>query len=594
MDAIRLPTKGSDMSRRPLLAAFAALLAAAATARAEEPKKEVPAVDPTVQAAIRAAVEKAKQELRDEMKVEAQNAQAAAEFMGTVAEGPKLQFLELDGSFRLRGDLFDALGLHRGLDTNGQYLFPRPGISNPDGRGTQTGANLRLQLAPTLNVSEHVRVRAEIGILENYVLGNSGASPWSGATPSDRAAVEVKRAWGEVETPVGLISFGRMPAAFGLGLVNGNFDGLDDDWSDSKDRLQLAVLPVSTPVGPLSTVLSYDFDTTGPQQANWRQGAGTGQPFTLDPKADGRSWNLKVMRLDTEDEIRRKLEQGVASLNWGAVYAYSTQAWAKNPNFGVTDAVRTADAYVHRKEYRHQLDLWFRYKTTRLLVEAEATGLAGRIGDPGPFSAGLDYPASAASGPSPVGLLQAGGAARVAWEAMPRKLSLGGELGVASGDKAPGFGNAVGQLAADGSLPTYGALEGPQYGLNGDHSIDNLRFNPGYRVDLILWREILGQVTDAWYLKPSLKWEVVSGLTYTGALVYSQAIYASSTPSATSAGSGRRPLGLEVDNSLAYASDDGFHAWLNYGVLFPLDGLHGGGATLTRAHAVRAGLAIKF
>ena len=582
------------MSRRPLLAAFAALLAAAATARADEPKKEAPPVDPTVQAAIRAAVEKAKQELRDEMKVEAQNAQAAAEFMGTVAEGPKLQFLELDGSFRLRGDLFDALGLHRGIDANGVYLFPRPSISNPDGRGTQTGANMRLQLEPTLNVSEHVRVRAELHLLGNYVLGNSGAATWSGATPSDRPAVDVRRVWGEVETPVGLLSFGRMPAAFGLGLVNGNFDGLDDDWSDSKDRLQLAVLPVSTPVGPLSTVLSYDFDTTGPQQANWRQGAGTGQPFTLDPKADGRSWNLKVMRLDTEDEIRRKLEQGVASLNWGAVYAYSTQTWAKNANSGVTDAVRAGDAYVHRKEYRHQLDLWFRYKTTRLLVEAEATGLTGRIGDPGPFSAGQDY---LASEQGPISLLQAGGAARVAWEAMPHKLTLGGEAGIASGDKAPGMGNNPGQLnttsTAAGSLPDYGSLEGPQYGRNGDHTIDNLRFNPGYRVDLILWREILGQVTDAWYLKPSLKWEVVSGLTYTGALVYSQAIYGSSTPSATSATSGHRPLGLEVDNSLAYASDDGFHAWLNYGVLFPLDGFRGAGS-LTRAHALRAGLAIKF
>ena len=582
------------MSRRPLLATLAALLAAAATARAEEPKKDAPPVDPAVQAAIRAAVEKAKQDLRDEMKVEQQNAQAAAEFMGTVAEGPKLQFLELDGSFRWRGDLFDNLGFHRGVDANGQYVFPRPGIMNASGRGTQTGANLRLQLAPTLNVSEHVRVRAEVGVLENYVAGTSGASTWGGASPSDRSAIEVKRAWGEVETPLGLISFGRMPAAFGLGLVHGNFDGLDDDFADAVDRLQLAILPVSTPVGPLSTVLAYDFDAAGPQQASRFTGAGTGQPFTLDPKADGRTWNLKVLRLDTDEEIRRKLEQGGASLNWGLTYAYSTQAWARNPLYGETTDPGTIGpahdgtvAYYHRREYRHQLDLWLRWQGPRLLLEAEATGLTGRIGDPGPFALTRDY---AGAG---LNLLQAGGVVRLGWKAIPHKLTLGGEAGIASGDKAPGMGNAPGQLAADGSLPQYGALEGPQYGLGSDHSISNLRFNPGYRVDLILWREILGQVTDAWYLKPSLKWEVVSGLTYTGALVYSQAIYGSSTPSAGSATSGHRPLGLEVDNSLAYASDDGFHAWLNYGLLFPLDGFRGNGS-LSRAHALRAGLAIKF
>jgi len=592
MDPTRPPTKGFDMSRRPLLAATAALLAFAAVARAEEPKKDAPPVDPQVQAAIRQAVEKAKQELRDELKVEQQTAQAAAEFMGTVAEGPKLQFLELDGAFRFRGDLFDVLGLRRLQDPNEQYLFPRPNIINGANRGTQTGGNMQLRLEPTLNVSEHVRVRAQVDLLDNYVLGNSGANTWSGATPSDRSAVEVKRAWGEVETPVGLISFGRMPVAFGLGLVNADAGGLDDDWGDSKDRLQLAILPVGTPVGPLSTVLSYDFDTTGPQQANWRQGAGTGQPFTLDPKADGRTWNVKVMRLDTADEVRRKLEQGGSSLNWGGVYAYSTQSWARNAFFDETATTGpTAARYIHRREYRHQLDLWARYQTARFQVEAEVTGLSGRVGDPGPYGPGLAYDAADKGA---LKLRQAGGAVRVGWRAMPNKLALTGELGVASGDKAAGFGNAVGQLNGAGdALPAYGALEGPQYGRGGDRTIDNLRFNPGYRVDLILWREILGQVTDAWYLKPSLRWDVVSGLSYTGAVVYSQAIYGSSTPSATSATSGNRALGIEIDNSLAYASDDGFHAWLNYGVLFPLSGFNGAGS-LTRAHALRAGLAIKF
>ena len=168
---------------------------------------------------------------------------------------------------------------------------------------------------------------------------------------------------------------------------------------------------------------------------------------------------------------------------------------------------------------------------------------------------------------------QAGGVARLAWQAMPNKLTLGAEVGVASGDKAPGFGNDPSQLAADGTLPEAGALEGPQYGRGGDHSLDNLRFNPGYRVDLVLWREILGQVTDAWYVKPSLKWEVVSGLTYTGALVYSQAVYGTSTPSATSTAAGERPLGLELDNSLAYAADDGFHAWRRLRPALPPRGL---------------------
>jgi len=177
-------------------------------------------------------------------------------------------------------------------------------------------------------------------------------------------------------------------------------------------------------------------------------------------------------------------------------------------------------------------------------------------------------------------------------------VALGGELGFASGDPAPGFGNRPGQLGPAGlggvaTLPGYGAAEGPQYGLGGDRVVRNFRFNPGHRVDLILWREILGQVTDAWYVKPTVRWDILSGLALEGQLVYSQAIYGSSTPSATSATSGGTPLGLEADLKLDYATDDGFAAWLQYGLLFPLAGFEGAGA-LTRAHALRAGVALRF
>jgi len=178
-------------------------------------------------------------------------------------------------------------------------------------------------------------------------------------------------------------------------------------------------------------------------------------------------------------------------------------------------------------------------------------------------------------------------------------VSLGLEAGFASGDSAPGFGNSPGTLdSTSGSpaLPGYGSVEGPQYGVfdgRTDRSITNFRFNPGYRVDMILWRELLGNVTDAWYAKPSLRWDVVGGLVFDASLIYSQAVTAASTPSATRLNNGVAPLGIEFDTKLTYGTDDGFHGWLQYGLLQPLDGFSGAGS-LTRAHALRAGLAIKF
>jgi uncharacterized protein (TIGR04551 family) len=460
---------------------------------------------------------------------------------------------------------------------------------------------MRLRLAPTLNVSEHVRVRALADVLDNYVLGSTGGDGLGGAVVVDRPVIDVKRAWGEVETPVGLLSVGRMPVAFGLGLVQGDAGGLDDDFGDTRDRLQFATLPLSTPAGQLSLVPFLDYDSEGPLQQDLRFGPGAGQPFSRDSAFDGRTWGLKLLKLDTDDELRRKLERGESSTNYGAMYLYTTLGKVRNPYWdpsrpapgGTEPTTNLRAEYYARTEYRHQLSLWYRYRTARFRVEAEVSGLTGQIGDPGPYSATVDW-----NGGRQLLLRQLGGAVKASWQVKPNKVTLGGELGFASGDPAPGFGNRPGQLGdaltAGGPVTEFGGVEGPQYDpARSDRVIRNFRFNPGHRVDLILWREILGQVTDAWYVKPTLRWDILSGLGLDAQVVYSQAIYGSSTPSATSGTTGARPLGLELDTKLDYATDDGFAAWLQYGVLFPLAGFDGG-TDLTRAHAIRAGLALKF
>ena len=125
----------------------------------------------------------------------------------------------------------------------------------------------------------------------------------------------------------------------------------------------------------------------------------------------------------------------------------------------------------------------------------------------------------------------------------------------------------------------------------GDRSLRNFRFNPAYRVDLILFRQILGQVTDAWYLKPNVRWDIFPGLAFDGAIVYSQALAANSTPSAVT-GHPAKPLGLELDTMLTYTSGSGFQAFAQWGILQPLDAF--GPQELTRAQTLAVGLVAKF
>ncbi len=635
------------MSR--LLAALAALLLAS-PALAQDEKKPAPApapeekkpsdadVDAKTKAAIQKEIERAKEDLRNEVRAEIQGAQSAAEFLGTVAEGPKLEFFQLDGYFRFRGQAMLNLSITGQPDASGRYLFPVP-LQNPGGSGTLQTANMRLRLEPTLNVSENVRVRAQIDVLDNYVLGSNTSSliedagspfpvPFYGSNPvlvqndprADRPAISPKRVWGEVQTPVGLLSFGRMPSEWGLGILTHAGGGIDDDLGDTVDRVQFALPPVTTPLGRLAFVPILDFNYEGVLYADTRFGAGQGQPFDAEQGDDGRTYGLKIARFDTEDEIRRKHERNEASVNFGVYYNYRQQRWfypqwdactptdanptptcgyqnGYNPGQPGAGTYGDTTTAVHRSAYASIASLWIRYLGPRLRVETEIAGVYGHVGNPS-----IDPTTSAPE----VLLRQLGGTLIAEYKVSPNKLTLGGELGAASGDSAPGFGN-VPSLTAPAGAPTfpfnpYGSLEGQQWG-RGDDTIRNFRFNPAYRVDLVLFRHILGGVTDAMYVKPTLRWDILPGLRLDEAVIYSRAMYAQSTPSAKPdpndpnkylSGSGDPNLGIEIDSTLTYTSGDGFVGWIAWGILQPLGGLSYNDQKTSRANFVELGLAAKF
>jgi uncharacterized protein (TIGR04551 family) len=611
------------MSR--LFAALAASLLVAAQARAQDDKKPAAGeVDAKTRAAIQREVEKAKDDLRDEVRAEIQGAQSAAEFLGAVAEGPKLEFLQLDGYLRLRGQMMVNLDVTGARDASGHTLFPAP-LSGGD---TLSTANMRLRLDPTLNVSEHVRVRAQVDVLDNRVLGSSTSAlfddpsspypvpfygtsrvPGEGDPREDRPAISPKRAWAEVQTPVGLLSFGRMPSEWGIGILTHAGAGIDDDFGDSMDRIQFALPPVSTPLGRLAFVPIIDFDAEGVLNGDPRANPGVGQPFDADSADDARTYGVKIARLDTEDEVRRKLERNERSLNYGLYYNYRAQrrsypAWNIDGFDGTypgdpgdtTPTYGGADTTIQRKAYAHIADLWLRWLGPRLRVEAELVGVSGQIGN-----------ASNVLGEESgeIQLRQWGGSVVADYKIAPNKFTLGAEVGAASGDDAPGFGNVPSRVvAADlpnpGGATPYGSVEGQQWRPGTDQTIRNFRFNPAYRVDLVLWRHVLGQVTDAMYVKPKFRWDILPGLALDVAVIYSRAMFAESTPSSVDDGAfnlldeGSADLGIEADAIVTYTSGDGFQLFGEWGVLQPLSGLEAAGASGSRAHFLAVGLAARF
>jgi hypothetical protein len=82
-------------------------------------------------------------------------------------------------------------------------------------------------------------------------------------------------------------------------------------------------------------------------------------------------------------------------------------------------------------------------------------------------------------------------------------------------------------------------------------------------------------------------------------IVYSRALFSESTPSASRPGFEDKNLGLEFDAKLFYVSEDGFTAWMQYGMFIPMRGLNARAVDRTEldaklAHTIQAMMAITF
>jgi uncharacterized protein (TIGR04551 family) len=384
-----------------------------------------------------------------------------------------------------------------------------------------------------------------------------------------------------VSTPIGILRFGRMGSHWGLGMLYNDGNCLDCDFGNTVDRVQFVTEPFSGwYVAPM-----LDFDVEGPTSD---LDGGQGQTFDLSNTDDAHSYVLAIARRDTEQQEREKLENGLSVFNYGLHFTYRVQTfdpvgWADpaNPDEFARQR-RGANLYIP--------DVWGKFERKAFRLELEGAAVFGGL-DAEVVAPGVD-PRS-----QHLRLVQFGAVGRGEYRFMEGQLRLGLEAGFASGDRAPGFGNRPARRTADPAGNTLiNDIDGRQYVCDAvgcsDNYIRNFQFNRDYRPDLILFREILGGITDAIYLKPTLAYSIAEGFDIFGAVIGSGAAYEQSTPSGTS-----RLLGLELNAGARYETEDGFIASLQYGVLFPQEGLANLGpdaAELETAQVLRAIIGIKY
>ena len=445
-------------------------------------------------------------------------------------------FVVVDGTLRLRGNAFYNLDLDRGLTPSGQALFP----VNPSHPGAQTlgdgDSRVRADLA-AFRPAGSLALKARVDLLDG---GTMDGAPAAIAAPgSVHGIARLRRAYGELLTPVGLLSVGRIGSSWGVGMLTNGGDAPDADRGDSADGVAFV-----TPLAGMLWAASFDVASIGQDTALDARG---GDAFDRADRGD--TLSLAMLRWRNGDARARRAAAGIATVDWGAVFSHRTMKSAPAWGGGGQSLPRglTADG----------LDGWLRVSGAWGRVEAESALLKASVAQASTIPGVLLH--------QPIRALQSGAALESDFGGA--RLSAGLDLGYASGDPAPGFGARV---VSGATAPQPGDLDGPQATLPGDANVDNFRFHPEYRIDRILFHEIVGTVTDAVYLRPHVQGMLhcnKGDLTGSVAAIGSRAVYASSTPG------GKAPLGVEIDPTLAWHARSGFALALEHGVLFPLAGL---------------------
>jgi uncharacterized protein (TIGR04551 family) len=355
-----------------------------------------------------------------------------------------------------------------------------------------------------------------------------------------------------------------------------------------------------------------------------------GRNVDLDTLDDGYRLGVQVVKIDTDEEIKRKLAAGDWVINYGLVADYRTQSWDTTQPITQFDPsiasgpLGLRSAVVKRSAVLYQPDAFLTLRKGKWHLDLEVATTLGRVGTVGVSENQIQNDPNVAL--RPVTFFQMGTALQTDLAFLPADaLLLGLEAGAASADKGVyGFGarpwrthsEANGAPGSTGYAPAgFGDIDGSHIDYSDpNHShgrVNNFMFNRAFNIDMILWRNIISTVTSAWYVKPSIRYRPTgrksgggddSGFELTAGIIYSQAFYSENTPGQS------KPLGAELNVGITYDTADRFHMGLQYGLLLPFAGLSNPGDSQNPAnasvngqphdagvaHAVRMLLAIPF
>jgi uncharacterized protein (TIGR04551 family) len=486
--------------------------------------------------------------------------------------------LEHRGMFRFRPDIMYRMDLNSHTRVNGVTIgtsrilppLTENNINNEGGFSNETGAqedkvlagaNMRFRYNPTLHLTSDLRVGLQLDILDNLVLGstpefdpNTPGSSWisfsnsqappEGGVNGFRNSVRVKQVYGEWGTPFGLVRVGRQAFDWGMGLWASGGQGHDDDFGDFVDR---ALLQARIPATSIYAIGFGDLVASGPTSAS--VSSIYAQPYDLSEQDDVQQYGFGLLSSAQTakakaDRYHRLHHLHRAVVDWGLIYVHRNQQLDSVMNGGDLASLTFDELTLQRRDASlHHPSFWFRLEYIpapgkRFYFEMETAYVFGSMTASDTCVNGNgDAIDCGGQNSGEQSIQQYGAALKSFYTTESNQLTIGLDAGLASGDNPD------------------------------DSKLSAFHFDRDFRVDQILFREVLGNISNAIFVKPYVQWDFFEDpdfdLGVRADLEAAWALESDSTPG------GAGDLGYELDLSVFYRESNRFRAGVAMGVFLP-------------------------
>lgn len=470
---------------------------------------------------------------------------------------------------------------------------------------TMAWASMRFRYEPIFKLGSQLEIHIGVEALRNLILGTTHVNAggdfnqglWDDAAGVPAAginafqdALEIRHLYGYWRA-FDLVDVygGRMVDHWGLGILRHDGRGDDSDYGSVIDQVKLGVS-----FGDIRIEASLEFTNIGATTANPYEPFG--QPKDLGQDDDVSTYTMRVFsRPTSEEQIAARaalLSRKHVGFDWGALLVFTDQTYdsqsflaANRPTgslcrplattrqgttlWGDTNTeitspnIQDTDCYqlVPRDAFFFKPSLWARWEwhpdlATKLTIEWEFAMVLGSVTN---LQNGIieGFPDTSKD------WLSVGSALEV--ELKIESFKVGLLFGIATGDERRFLGYSDGQNISTANDDAYETTPN----VNENKTVESYWFHRDYKIDLILFRQVIGGVTNAVYVKPYVGYDLSLGdvkLTTQLDFLYAAAVDPDGTP-----GQGRH-YGVEIDAHLGLEYDS-FGAGLSGGVLIPMNAL---------------------